>query len=150
MANIRKTTLAKIEDGVINYIYPKTSSDIVSYTSTMTVKEKLDLLSDGLNITIISNTTAYWSSRTSLISEKDTIYIYTDYKKNENNKDIPGIKIGDGLTYVVDLPFIDDEVTEHIADKIIHLSQQDRNKWDAKVRCYINASDSENLIFTNN
>lgn len=150
MANIRKTTLAKIEDGVINYIYPKTSSDIVSYTSTMTVKEKLDLLSDGLNNTIISNTTAYWSSRTSLISEKDTIYIYTDYKKNENNKDIPGIKIGDGLAYVVDLPFIDDEVTEHIADKIIHLSQQDRNKWDAKVRCYINASDSENLIFTNN
>ena len=41
---INKATLAKEIDGKIEYIYPKTTSDMVEYTPSQTVKEKLDNL----------------------------------------------------------------------------------------------------------
>lgn len=41
---INKGTLAKEVNGIVEYIYPKTASDIVEYTSTQSVKDKLDSL----------------------------------------------------------------------------------------------------------
>ena len=41
---INKGTLAKEVNGVIEYIYPKTTSEIVEYTPTQSVKDKLDSL----------------------------------------------------------------------------------------------------------
>ena len=41
---INKGTIAKEIDGVLEYIYPKTTSDIVEYTSEQSVKDKLDEL----------------------------------------------------------------------------------------------------------
>ena len=41
---INKGTLAKEVNGIVEYIYPKTASDIVEYTPTQSVKEKLDSL----------------------------------------------------------------------------------------------------------
>jgi len=41
---INKATLAKEIDGKIEYVYPKTTSDMVEYTPSQTVKEKLDNL----------------------------------------------------------------------------------------------------------
>lgn len=44
MSTISKVTLAKEVDGVVDYIYPKTSSDVVEYDSSATVKDKLDYI----------------------------------------------------------------------------------------------------------
>lgn len=41
---ITKATLAKEVDGTVEYIYPKTTSDMVEYTPAQTVKDKLDAL----------------------------------------------------------------------------------------------------------
>ena len=52
-----------------------------------------------------------WDSDKFFISEKNVIYIYSDYKTIERQgKEIvsPGIKIGDGTSYLIDLPFLDD------------------------------------------
>lgn len=53
---INKGTIAKEINGVVEYVYPKTSADVVEYSSTQSVKNKLDSL--GTNIqTNITNTT---------------------------------------------------------------------------------------------
>lgn len=73
-----------------------------------------------------------WDDRRSLISEEGAIYIYT-----EEDKD-PRMKIGDGLAYLIDLPFVVDE----------HISQRDREFWDNKVSAYLDLGDPEQLIFS--
>ena len=53
------------------------------------------------------NTTSGWASKSTLVSRLNTIYVYTDYK-NKDNKNIPGFKVGDGVTQLINLPFSDD------------------------------------------
>lgn len=81
---------------------------------------------------VITHTTAEWAQLTSLVSEEGVIYVWSDYK-TEGGVTYPGMKIGDGLAYVVDLPF----ATEPITSAQI-------TKWDNKVSVDING---ENLIF---
>ena len=54
---------------------------------------------------VVSGTTAQWAAQPTLVSEKDVLYIYTDYITTETGDTIPGIKVGDGTTLVSDLPF---------------------------------------------
>lgn len=96
------------------------------------------------------DTTAGWNARRGLISVKDTIYIYTDYKQDEQGRDIPGLKVGDGMAQVVDLPFSDKLLYEHIDDMERHITNDERLFWNNKVRCYISVDDESNLIFTTN
>lgn len=83
-------------------------------------------------------TTAEWSAQTTLVSLRGAIYVYSDYSTDGQGRDVPNIKVGDGLAYVVDLPFMNMDVTE--AQKTF---------WNNKVRCYVN-NNSENLVFTTN
>ena len=53
---INKGTIAKEINGVVEYIYPKTSADVVEYSSTQSVKNKLDSLGTSIQ-TNITNTT---------------------------------------------------------------------------------------------
>ena len=92
------------------------------------------------NIVFEADTTQGWLNRTSEVSILNTVYIYTDHEIIERNNKIlkvPGIKIGDGLAYVVDLPFIT-------------VTQAERDFWNNKVRCYLQEGDTENLVFTTN
>ena len=73
-----------------------------------------------------------WDEKRSLISEEGAIYIYT-----EEGRD-PRMKIGDGLAYLIDLPFVVDE----------HFSKSDREFWDNKVSAYLDLGDPEQLIFS--
>lgn len=53
-------------------------------------------------------TTAEWNADRYLVAEKSHIYIYSDYKVIEEDGEtvyIPGLKIGDGTSYLIDLPF---------------------------------------------
>ena len=67
--------------------------------------------------TIISNeahiyyaTTSQWESSPYVATTRGALYIYSDYRTaiiDGNIVTVPGIKVGDGTTYVNDLPFID-------------------------------------------
>jgi len=98
-----------------------------------------------------SDTTAHWNAQATLIGQSGHIYVYTDYAKDENNNNIPGIKIGDGLGYLIDAPFVDgnrEEILAHISDNVAHVTQADRDAWDEKVRCFVSQSNNELLVFT--
>lgn len=106
---------------------------------------------------IYYDTTENWNSNHS-ISIKQALYVYTDgvaYTDNEGNQRYqPKIKVGDGLAYISDLPFLNGSVSDdlyaHIADKIVHITQGERDKWNQK--CRVDESDVENgnLILTIN
>ena len=102
------------------------------------------------------DTTANWNLQPFLISERKGVYIYSDfeiiYDEVGNPTFIPGIKIGDGTTYVIDLPFITDEMTSlllsHIGDTHVHLTDAEREFWNNKITCYLDREDLENLVLS--
>lgn len=94
------------------------------------------------------DTTENWNKNPRLIGKRGCIYVYSDYKKNEEGQDIAGIKIGDGQAYLIDAPFTDEILYKHIEDKIIHITQAEREFWNNKTRCYVDSGNPEHLIFT--
>lgn len=102
-------------------------------------------------------TTAQWNQDRFLMSQAGTIYIYIDrYQKEDEDTgeiiNVPGIKIGDGTTYVIDLPFVsgnDDTFLEHINNHNIHVTLEQKEFWNNKVRIQDSEIlDEQNLIFT--
>ena len=99
---------------------------------------------------IHSGTTESWNSQRDLIAKRDNLYVYTDYKTIDGVA-LPGIKIGDGTSYLIDLPFSASnsvELDEHILDNVRHITNEERIFWNNKVTCFIDSSDQENLVFT--
>lgn len=90
------------------------------------------------NTTILYGTTSYWNN-SQLVSQVDTIYVYTDYT-TVDGKMTPAIKIGDGNAYIVDLPFL--------VGSISSVTQQDIENWNNKVTAKIDPNNNENLILT--
>ena len=115
-----------------------------TFTSEPLKGEKGDKGDKGESAPIYFATTAEWAEQTSLISEKDAFYIWTDYKEY-NGQYIPGMKIGDGLAYVIDLPFMDELLQAHIANTEIHITDEERAFWNAKNRSMVVG---ETLILT--
>lgn len=119
---------------------------------------------------IYYRTTAGWNEQPSLIAERGAIYVYSDHSSaivDGQAKIVPGIKVGDGTSYLLDMPFLDsgsdgsgggstdqevlDLLTEHINNTSIHVSANDRSFWNGKTRAYIGSNQqSETLILTNN
>jgi hypothetical protein len=93
------------------------------------------------------NTTAYWNTQTSLESEPGAVYVYSDHYTDENGT-VPGIKIGTGNAFVVDLPFVDRVYASHIVDTLVHITDSERQFWNDKVTCYIDPLNDKNLIFS--
>lgn len=85
---------------------------------------------------VIANTTEAWNSNPGLVSVKDIVYVYTDHAVIDGQP-IPAIKIGDGVTYVVDLPFVNNGAT---------ITQDQIDLWNDKVSAIIDPNDPENLI----
>ena len=88
-------------------------------------------LSDKAKISY--GTTSYWQDHLSYIPEQGEIVIYVDHSSYEENDEtvwVPGIKIGDGSAYGIDLPFVDDAIAqtvmEHISDTDIHITTAER------------------------
>ena len=99
---------------------------------------------------IFYDTTANWDSQISLVSIRGAIYVYSDYQEDGDGNYIPGIKIGDGNAYLIDMPFTDCLYKEHIEDTVSHITAAERTAWNNKVRCYMDTLDEERLIFTTN
>ena len=100
------------------------------------------------------DTTEGWNSRLTYVPARGEIIIYSD-RHVIDDVNYPGIKIGDGNAYVVDLPYFGDDETNrviniinmHINNAEVHVSQEDRAFWNAKLNFEI---ENENLVFTRN
>lgn len=80
------------------------------------------------------DTTANWDAQPQLTAEQGVIYIYSDYEVDENNQLIAGIKIGDGTSYLIDMPFVNGTGSGASGGITVHLD----------------STDPENLVFSNN
>lgn len=112
---------------------------------------ELELLTDphvGPISNILYDTTANWAAKPELIGVRGYLYVYSDYQQDGYGKDIPGIKVGDGNAYLIDLPFIDKLYAEHILDKVSHITEEEREAWNNKVTCYIDPENNKRLIFS--
>lgn len=96
-----------------------------------------------------TDTTEGWNSLTGYISEEGIVYVYSDYMQNEKGENIPGFKVGDGLAYLADLPFSDDLMAKHIQNLDIHVTLEEKQFWNNKVRAY-HEGNTENIVFTTN
>ena len=106
---------------------------------------------------VSENSTSGWGQNPGYIPRAGEICIYTDHKthtdESGNLVNEPDIKIGDGQVPIIDLPFISDgfvsdivkALNSHVSDSIIHVTQEDRQRWDAKLNFNMNG---EELIFT--
>ena len=103
-----------------------------------------------------SDTTEGWNSNINTIAEKGHLYVYTDHHKVDNGDgtftDVPAMKVGDGTSYLIDMPFIStddyDLLMDHINNWQIHVSENDRTRWDQNLSAQVNES-RECLIFSN-
>ena len=108
------------------------------------------------------DTTANWNAARGFIPLAGEVIIYTDYQSYSAEeygetvtKYIPGIKMGDGSTYVQDLPFVDkdlrDKLMAHINNMDIHVTLAEKAFWNNK----LNVNDlaevvDDSLIFNRN
>ena len=99
---------------------------------------------------VLYASTNTWNSQPFLIAERGFVYIYSDYRKTTEGQNIASMKIGDGNAYLIDLPFMDVLLYDHLADNVRHITQEEREKWNNKVRCYISEVKDDILIFTTN
>ena len=96
--------------------------------------------STGGSTNVIVRTTEQWARQTSYVPPKGTICVYSDRNVIEGT-DYPGVKIGDGLAYVVDLPFVGDDIASqiqnvldaHIADTSCHVTEAEKRYWNNKL-----------------
>lgn len=93
-------------------------------------------------------TTKYFNDQPTLITIKGALYIYSDYMEDGEGNYIPGIKIGDGKGYLIDAPFVTDPYYDHIINQVIHITPEERQKWNEKVSVYVDIIDPEKLVFT--
>ena len=103
---------------------------------------------DGNNVHI--DTKENWDSMVELVAKRDHIYVYLDYSRF-SDQDIPGIKVGDGTSYLIDLPFVsgnNDALEAHIANQIVHITSAERESWNNKVTCYISGEHPDVLVFS--
>lgn len=102
--------------------------------------------------------TAYWNSQIGYVPEPGEIIIYSDYKTKIVDGQIintPGIKIGQGGGYVQDLAFVGEDLADvlsnHVLDAMIHVTPEDKLKWNRKLNVDDNAEViNESLIFNRN
>lgn len=101
---------------------------------------------------IYSDTQEHWDSQVGLIAEKNAVYVYTNHSY-DGNTPISAIKIGDGTSYLIDMPFLGDDIMTdlraHIANLSVHVTAQEKQFWNNKVTAIVQQSDPEKLVLTN-
>ena len=158
MSSITHSLNAEVSSSFIYAISPTARIDSLSNGNYLiTITDKLGTTAaeiPGISSFIKIGTREQWRAQPSFVSEAGVLYIYSNYKTKEENDQIiyiPGIKIGDGVTYIEDLPFLNEDIEgrvyQHISNNVAHISSEERTFWNNKVRCY---NDDENLIFTTN
>lgn len=88
------------------------------------------------------DTTENWNLKPTFIPSKGLFIVYADHgsiiREGEIIK-VPGIKVGDGMAYLIDLPFIGEDwygvLRDHIQNTDIHVSQEEKTFWNEKLNC---------------
>ena len=110
-------------------------------------------------VAVAHDTTANWNKHRKFIPAAGEVIVYTDRStitdSNGVVKFVPGIKIGDGKAYLVDLPFVDNNSNEiqqmhqtfqaHENNSNIHVTLEEKNFWNNKINYDISG---ETLIIT--
>lgn len=108
-----------------------------STSSSSQISGQVDRGSGGGEKQVYSDTTANWNSQPTLISKKDVIYVYTDYA-TKDGQPISAMKVGDGLAYLIDLPFT----------YMGNVTEEQIAFWNNKITAYMDDVDTENLILS--
>lgn len=105
---------------------------------------------------VYTKKTAEWNANINFIGQTGTFYIYSDWKTETQADEqtgqtrrvtIPGIKLGDGQAYLIDLPFLNDFSS-------IKVTEQEKARWNNKLSLGENSVTyqvspvDENLVFT--
>lgn len=105
---------------------------------------------------VYTKKTAEWNANINFIGQTGTFYIYSDWKTETQEDEqtgqtkrvvIPGIKLGDGQAYLIDLPFLNDFSS-------IKVTEQEKARWNNKLSLGQNSVTyqvspvDENLVFT--
>lgn len=110
---------------------------------------------------VSENTTAGWNENPLYLPKRGEICVYTDHTMITddlgNTFAYPGIKIGDGNAYLIDLPFIGDDIRyeilqqlrAHTSNTVIHITQEEREFWNRKLN-YEYDDAEETLILNRN
>ena len=99
---------------------------------------------------VLVDTTAGWDAQTTLLSEDGVVYVYSDKYTNGGGDPVPAFKVGDGTSYLIDMPFNEDIFTDHVADTTVHVTSAERTFWNDKVTAYLDAYDLETLVLDKN
>ena len=124
--------------------------------SNVDVYARIEAINDALagKAGMQVKTTAQWAQQIDTIGQSNTFYIYTDRSQKEDEQgniiNYPGIKIGDGSSYLVDLPFVDEIFYDHTNNINIHVTSAEKEFWNNKVRIQDSEIGQQNLIFTTN
>ena len=124
--------------------------------SNVDVYARIEAINDALagKAGMQVKTTAQWVQQIDTIGQSNTFYIYTDRSQKEDEQgniiNYPGIKVGDGSSYLIDLPFVDEIFDDHIHNMDIHVTLAEKEFWNNKVRTQDSEIDQQNLIFTTN
>lgn len=116
---------------------------------------------DTVNARVLArrDTTAAWNEKRSFIPMRGEIIIYMDHGRIDdgygNMVNVPGIKIGDGNAYLIDLPFVGNdmryqilsELRNHTGNTVIHVTPEEKEFWDNKLNFRV---DDGNLILNRN
>lgn len=117
-----------------------------------------NIISGRINqkLTVVAKTKAEWQNSGNITSQPGVLYVTTDYKtvtKDGTTYEIPAFKLGDGNAYIVDMPYatVDEETfLNHVNDRVVHITQAEREFWNNKNRAEIDENNPECLIMTIN
>lgn len=89
----------------------------------------------------IIGTTAYFEGVKTTVPPKGQLVIYSDLrsitKSDGTTITSAGIKVGDGIKTIEQLPFIDWFYWDHISDTDIHVTTKEKKFWDKKITCEV-------------
>ena len=89
----------------------------------------------------IIGTTAYFEGVKTTVPPRGQLVIFSDLRKRTNSEGTTitsaGIKVGDGIKTIEQLPFIDWFYWNHINDKNIHVTAEQKKFWDNKITCEV-------------
>ena len=119
-----------------------TNERFVSYNNAATLWRRA---SAQMGKMVRVNTRAGWNSTPKYIPPVGQICVCIDRNVVDGVK-IPGVKIGDGKAYYADRPFLGDvemaslasEISNHINNQDVHVSAEDRVRWDNKLNYEMN------------
>lgn len=111
-------------------------------------------------VSVKYNTTANWNAQLRYVPAKGELVIYSDhisFEKDGVTVYQPGLKIGDGNAYLIDLPFVGEtDVTdilnaldEHIHNTDIHVTPEQKTFWNNKLN-YQADEQTETLVLNRN